>query len=233
MTRRTFALSSIAVCTAPVWAQSPALVFAAASLKGVLDEVSQAVTPLRVSYGGSGALARQIIAGAPADLFLSANPVWMDAVENALPIPARRDLLGNDLVLVGASGAPSVALDGWQPGGGLAMGFTRSVPAGQYGKAAFEALGIWDAVRPHVVEVESVSAALALVARGAVPFGVVYATDALAEPRVDVLARFSPSWHSEIRYPLALLHEPSRPVFDALTGSAAKSIFRDAGFTLL
>lgn len=217
----------------PARAADAPLVFAAASLKLVLDRISAEVTPLRLSYGGSGALARQIIAGAPADLFLSANPVWTDAVAQAGLVLERRELLGNRLVLVGPAGAVPVELAGWQPEAAVAMGFLRSVPAGQYGQAAFKALGIWEAVAPNVIEVESVSAALNLVARGAVPFGVVYETDAIAEPRVSMLARFAPELHPEIRYPLALLRDTARPQVDALSGEGARAIYRDAGFALL
>ncbi|MEM6595076.1 MAG: molybdate ABC transporter substrate-binding protein [Pseudomonadota bacterium] len=230
LTRRSFVTCSLAASALPAPAQDAPLVFAAASLKGVLDRVAVEVAPLRLSYGGSGAMARQIIAGAPAYIYLSANPVWTEAVADKLPLLERHDLLGNDLVLVGSAREATDANYREAP---IAMGFLSSVPAGQYGKAVFEALGVWDQLRPNVIEVESVSAALAMVARGAVPFGVVYATDALAEPRVRVLERFPGHLHPEIRYPMALLQERGRAGFEALKSEAAQAIYRDAGFAVL
>ncbi len=232
-TRRNILASALAALALPGHASGAPLVFAAASLKAVLDRISAEVTPMRLSYGGSGAMARQIMLGAPADLFLSANPVWMDPLAADRPPLARKALLGNRLVMVSQAGAPDKALTGWQRGDRLAMGFTGAVPAGQYGKAALQALGIWDQLAADVVETDSVSGALTLVAQGAVPFGVVYATDAMAEPRVSVVAAFDPVLHDPITYPVALLSEAGRQAYNALTGPHAAAIFAQAGFKVL
>lgn len=216
-------------------ARSAPIVFAAASLKTVLDRVHAEVTPLRPSYGGSGALARQILRGAPGDIFVSAHPVWMDVVEEAglLQPGTRADLLGNDLVLVGGPKDDPLDMTQTPPKGRIAMGYVNAVPAGQYGKAAFEALGLWDNVQPQVVETDSVRAALVLAARREVPYAVTYATDAQAEPRVKILYRFAPDMHPPIRYPIGLIAPEARAAYDALRGPRAAAIFEDAGFTVL
>ena len=226
------------------------LVFAAASMRTALDEIAadwQARTgdTVTLSYAGSGALARQIIAGAPADIFLSASTDWMDAVEAEGLIVAgtRRDLLGNTLVLVGHGAGARVAVspvldlpgllgDGW-----LAMALVDSVPAGQYGKAALQSLGLWDSVAARVAQTDNVRAALALVATGEEPLGIVYATDAVAEPAVSVLGRFPAETHPPIVFPVALLTEATDPAdaafLDALHGAAARAVFERNGFRVL
>jgi molybdate transport system substrate-binding protein len=226
------------------------LVFAAASMRTALDEIAadwQARTgdTVTLSYAGSGALARQIIAGAPADIFLSASTDWMDAVEAEGLIVAgtRRDLLGNTLVLVGhgAGGrvavSPALDLPGLLGDGWLAMALVDSVPAGQYGKAALQSLGLWDSVAARVAQTDNVRAALALVATGEAPLGIVYATDAVAEPAVSVLGRFPAETHPPIVFPVALLTEATDPAdaafLDALHGAAARAVFERNGFRVL
>lgn len=223
-------------------------VFAAASLKTALDSLAaefEATTGNKVviSYAGSNALAKHIIDGAPADIFLSANPQWMDEVEKSgLIIPdGREDLLGNSLVLV-ASGpdAKPVTLDqsldlpSLLDGGKLAMAMVDAVPAGQYGKAALISLGLWDGVAPSVAQSENVRATLALVATGEAPYGVVYATDAAAEPNVTVVARFPAISYPKIIYPAALLTNAAdaadRAFFAALSTPEARSLFTAQGF---
>ena len=233
LNRRTLLALGAAFAAWPAFANAGPVVFAAASLKSALDRIAAEITPMRLSYGGSGALARQITQGAPADLFLSANPAWMDVVEAQTLPGTRRDLLGNALVLVANASAPPVDIATWQPRSRIAMGFVEAVPAGQYAREAFEALGLWDTVQPHIVEVENVRAALALVARGELPYAVVYASDALAEPSVRTLHQFAPETHSPIRYPMALLSEKARPAYDALLGPQAAKIFADTGFRVL
>jgi len=172
LTRRTFLASVVsgAACAAlPVMASAAPVVFAAASLKPALDRIAEDITPMRLSYGGSGALARQITQGAPAGIFLSANPAWMDAVAPRIIAGTRHDLLGNALVLVGHAAAPPVKITAWQPEGRIATGFIEAVPAGQYAHEAFTTMGLWPAIKPHIVEVENVRAALALVTRGELP----------------------------------------------------------------
>lgn len=226
-------------------AESPT-VFAAASLKTALDQVAQSWQdaghdPVVISYAGSSALARQIEAGAPADLFLSASVAWMDTVEGAgVVVPGtRRDLLGNTLVLIGAEdGAVDLAdLPATLGEQHLAMALVDSVPAGQYGKAALTYLGLWDALAPHVAQADNVRAALALVATGEAPFGVVYATDAAAEPRVHLAATFPAESHPPIIYPAAQLStgtasEDAAAFLAYLGGAEAAQIFQAQGFSM-
>lgn len=239
-----FALSM----TVPAAAEE-VVVFAAASLKNALDAVAadfQADTGHRVtiSYGGSNALAKQIIEGAPADVFLSSAISWMDEVEKDGLVQARRDLLGNTLVLI-ASGkdAPSVAiapgfdLAGLLGDGKLSMAMVDAVPAGQYGKESLEALGVWDKVEGAVAQSENVRAALALVSAGEAPFGIVYATDAVAEDNVTVVGTFPEDSHRPILYPAALLTGATEAAdlefYGALSSEAAAGRFRDHGFLIV
>ena len=226
------------------------VVFAAASMKTALDEVAaawQAETGHRVtiSYAGSSALAKQIIAGAPADIFISANPGWMDEVARAGLIDAddRRDLLGNRLVLIAhGRGAPPVALgpgtdlDALLGEGRLSMALVDAVPAGQYGKAALTHLGLWEAAAPLIAQSDNVRAALALVAAGEAPMGIVYATDATAEDNVTVIATFPEDSHPPITYPAAILagaaDAADRAFFQALWSDAAAEAFRGQGFAV-
>lgn len=233
LTRRDILAASLAALAGPVLGRTPPLVFAAASLKGVLDRISEKVVPMRLSYGGSGAMARQIIQGAPADLFLPANPVWMEAVAAQRPPLARRDLLGNRLVLVAGAGVSPTPIAQWQTEDRLAMGFVEAVPAGQYGRAALHALGLWDRAAPHVVETDSVAAALALVTSGALPYAIVYATDAAAQPDLQIVQEFGAELHPPIIYPLAVMTVAGRPVYDALNTPGAAAIFRDAAFEVI
>jgi len=227
------------------------VVFAAASLKTALDAVAADFTAatgddVLISYAGSNLLAAQIIAGAPADLFLSASEPWMDEVAAAgLVVPGtRRDLLGNTLVLIahGTDAAPvaigpELDLAGLLDGGKLAMALVDSVPAGQYGKAALTMLGLWDAVQQDVAQTDNVRAALALVAAGEAPLGIVYASDALAEPGVSVIATFPPDSHPPIVFPVALLTNATDPAdadfLAALSERAAIGIFAAQGFAPL
>ena len=195
------------------------LVLAAASMQGALDEAATAwarqghARPV-LSYAASSALARQIRAGAPADLFLSADEDWMDDVEKAgfVKRGTRADLAGNRLVLVRPAGRRvSLRIGRNMPiartlgKGRLAMANPDSVPAGKYGKAALTALGVWPSVAPKVARADNVRAALALVERGATPLGIVYATDARAGNGVSIVGAFPTGSHPPIRYPLARL----------------------------
>ncbi|NSX56343.1 molybdate ABC transporter substrate-binding protein [Parasulfitobacter algicola] len=226
--------------------QDDIVVFAAASLKTALDQVVQdwPDNNVVISYGSSSAMARQISLGAPAQIFISANPEWMDYLQEKemIDVGSRRDLLGNSLVLIAPTPAePLSTLNGAELRERLGQGrfiipITNAVPAGQYGRASLEALGIWHDVKDQLAETENVRTALALVARGAVPVGLVYATDANAEPRVDVIARLPPDSHPPIRYPVALTIKatPSaRGFFDFLSSPLAQQHFADQGFILL
>ncbi|WP_369938432.1 molybdate ABC transporter substrate-binding protein [Xanthomonas tesorieronis] len=235
----------------PVWAQAPLTVFAAASLKESLDEATAAYqrstgTPVQVSYAASSALARQVEQGAPADVFFSADLEWMDYLQQRqLVDPAQRhNLLGNTLVLV-APVSSAAKVDLRKPDtlaaalgaqGRLAVGQTNSVPAGKYARAALQKLGQWDGVQARLAESESVRAALMLVARGEAPLGIVYGSDAKAEPKVRVVAVFPADSHAPIVYPVAALRASKNPAaadFVRWLGTApAQAIFQRRGFSL-
>ena len=248
------ALLLIAVSLAPTAARAQddagLTVFAAASLKEALDEAAAAYrkqtgTPVRVSYAASSALARQIEQGAPADVFFSADLEWMDYLQkrNRLDVATRRSLLGNRLVLI-APRASKAQVDLKRPAtllaalgdGRLAVGQTRTVPAGKYAKASLESLSLWNGVRPRLAESESVRAALMLVARGETPLGIVYASDAKAEPGVRVVATFPEDSHPPIVYPVAALRgaraaQAARFV-QWLASPAADALFTKRGFAV-
>ncbi|WP_449040693.1 molybdate ABC transporter substrate-binding protein [Paracoccus sp. (in: a-proteobacteria)] len=227
------------------------VVFAAASMKTALDPLAEAFQAetghsVVISYAGSNALAKQILDGAPADIFISASVQWMDEVEKGGEVAegTRADLLGNTLVLVAhdedapqVTPAPGFDLAGLLDGGKLAMALVDSVPAGQYGKEALTALEVWDAVAPSVAQADNVRAALALVATGEAPYGIVYATDAAAEPKVHVVGTFPADSHDPVVYPVALLKnaadEADRAFLDALSTPEASAAFAAQGFTVL
>ncbi len=227
------------------------LVFAAASLKDALDDVAaqyQRASGKRVaiSYAASSALARQIEAGAPADAFISADLDWMDylAQRNLIRADTRTNLLGNRLVLVTpASNAASVTIEPGFPlarligDGRLAMADTAAVPAGRYGKAALEALGVWPSVASRLAQAENVRAALLLVSRGEAPLGIVYQTDAAADRAVRIAGVFPESTHPPIIYPVALTAASANPDAPAwlahLRAADARSAFERQGFTVL
>ena len=230
---------------------APLTVFAAASLKESMDAAAMAYrratgVPVRVSYAASSALARQVEQGAPADVFVSADRDWMDWLQQRGLVDAatRHDLLGNTLVLVAPRASPAGPLPlrsgtDLRPllggDGRIALALTASVPAGKYAKAAFASLGMWKALAPRAAEAENVRAALLLVARGETPLGVVYGSDARAEPRVKVLATFPAGTHPPIVYPLARLRGSAHPraadFVRWLQTDDAKAIFRRHGFT--
>ena len=226
-------------------------VFAAASLREAMDEQakqfeSTAGSKVIVVYGGSNALARQIEAGAPAEVFVSADEDWMDYLDQRrLLVPGTRsNLLRNELVLI-APAKSSAALR-IAPGFGLAtalkdeklaMANPDSVPAGKYGKSALESLGVWKSVEKQVVRTDNVRAALALVARGEAAFGIVYKTDALAEKNVRIVDTFPEATHAPIVYPAALVAPGKSPVakalLDFLRSGAARPIWEKYGFAPL
>jgi molybdate transport system substrate-binding protein len=233
-----------------VAAQAPAqpvLVFAAASLKNALDDANtQAPSRAAISYAASSALARQIEAGAPAQVFISADLDWMDylAQRNLIRADSRRNLLGNKLVLIAPAGSrvqatvkagiPLPALLG--ANGRLALGDPAHVPAGKYAKAALEKLGAWDGVASRLAPAENVRAALAFVARGEAPLGIVYATDAAAEPKVRVVDVFPDGLHPPVVYPAALTvlaRAPAAEYLAFLRSNTARRIFEKHGFTPL
>ncbi|UXX82965.1 molybdate ABC transporter substrate-binding protein [Roseovarius pelagicus] len=217
------------------------MVFAAASLQDAMHDVTDAYPDaVVVSYGGSGAMARQIAQGAPADVVVLANSAWMDWLQRGgyLRPNTRRDLLGNRLVMVGPMGAPPLpevsgeALIARLAGGRLALGQTTAVPAGIYARAWMEHAGLWEGLRPHLAETDNVRAALALVALGEAPLGMVYATDAAAETRVVTLYAVPRGAHSPIVYPVAAITERGEDFVAYLARAEVQDTFRVHGFTL-
>uniref|UniRef100_A0A7C1SWH0 Molybdate ABC transporter substrate-binding protein n=1 Tax=Agrobacterium albertimagni TaxID=147266 RepID=A0A7C1SWH0_9HYPH len=248
------ALVAVAAASLPLTAahaEEPVTVFAAASLKESIEQIAAAWkqaggTEVRLSLAGSSALARQIEQGAPADLFISADLKWMDHLEKAGQIKAdtRINLLGNRIVLVAPMGssvtttiAPGFPLASLLGNERLAMANVDAVPAGSYGKAALESLGVWESVRDRVAQAENVRAALLLVSRGEVPLGIVYETDARVDPSVKILDRFPEASHPAIVYPAALTTESENlhatEFLAYLQGADAHAIFTAAGFTVL
>jgi molybdate transport system substrate-binding protein len=199
-----------------------------------------------VSYGASNALAKQIEAGAPADIFISADLDWMDYLDqrNLLAPKTRLDLLRNTLVLIApASSAttlkigPNFGLAAALGNEKLAMAHPDSVPAGKYGKSALEKLGVWTSVEKQVARAENVRAALALVSRGEAPFGIVYRTDALADKGVRIVDTFPADSHPPIIYPAALLasskSSAAKPLLDHLRSASARAVWEKYGFGLI
>ncbi|WP_336486422.1 molybdate ABC transporter substrate-binding protein [Methylobacterium nigriterrae] len=235
----------------PARAEGPVVVFAAASLKNALDDAAAAWNretgkSAKISYAASNALAKQIEAGAPADIFASADLAWMDYAETAGSIRpgTRSNLLRNGLVVVAPRDSavslalkPGVDLAKALGGGRLAVGNVEAVPAGKYGRAALEALGAWDGVKDRLAQAENVRAALLLVSRGEAPLGIVYATDAASDPGVRVVATFPPDSHPPILYPVALTKDSRNPDAAAflsyLKSPAARPAFERQGFTVL
>lgn len=227
------------------------IVFAAASMKNALDELAtswMAQTGHRVliSYAGSNQLAKQIIEGAPADIFVSAAVNWMDQVEKSGLVAnnSRTDLFGNTLVLIahGKDAKPVDIEQGFDLQGllgqeKLAMALVDAVPAGQYGKAALENLGVWDSAVPLVAQADNVRAALGLVAAGEAPYGIVYATDAAADDNVTIVGTFPAESYPPIVYPGALLtgaaDDADHAFFEVLSSEAAHASFAGQGFAIL
>lgn len=222
-------------------------VLAASSLQGPLDEAADAwvktghARPV-LSYAGTPTIARQVQAGAPADLIMTADTQWMDelARHDRIEPDSRADLATNTLVLIQPSSRPSqpsseIATHQALAGAGrIAMADPASVPAGRYGKAAVASLGLWPIVAPHIVPTENVRAALALVERGAVPLGIVYATDARASTKVRVLWHFDAGTHPLIIYPLARVRGSRDETADAfrrfLLGPPGQRVLARHGF---
>ncbi len=246
-------LLGLAPATGVAQAQPKELViFAAASLKNALDEataawVKETGKPApKISYAASNALAKQLENGAPADLFLSADLDWMDyaAGKNLIKPETRVTLLANRIAVIALADstakvalAPGVDLSAALAGGKLAMGNVDSVPAGKYGKAALEKLGGWDRVKDQVAQADNVRAALLLVSRGEAPLGIVYSTDAAADPKVKVLATFPEDSHPPILYPVAATRDSTHPdaqgFLTHLRGAGSKAAFEKQGFTVL
>ena len=247
------AFAAAAVAERRAWAQSEDIVvFAAASLKNVLDEVGERFRRdtgkgVAASCDASSILAKRIQNGASADLFISADPDWMNYLEERGLIKpwSRSDLLGNKLVLIAPAVdrtvrlaiAPGFPLTTALGDGKLAMADPASVPVGMYGKEALQSLGVWPALANRIIPAENVRAALLLVARGEAPLGIVYATDAAIEPGVRVIGTLPRETHTPIIYPVALTATSENPDAAALLVylrcAQARAQFREAGFRVL
>ncbi len=242
---------AVSLVGGPVAAQAqqrPPLVLAAASLQESMTAAAEAWAKQghakpTISFAASSALARQVEAGAPADLFVSADEDWMNelATKNLIVAATRVTFLGNRLVVAAPAGStvripvrPPVALARVLTAGPLAMADT-AVPAGKYGQASLEKLGVWAQVSPKVVRAENVRATLALVERGAAPLGIVYATDAKASAKVRIAGVFPENTHPAITYPVARLKASTNPEAEAfrrfLVSRAGKAIFVRHGFS--
>jgi molybdate transport system substrate-binding protein len=245
-------IAGIAVAPPFAHAQDKSLlVFAAASMKNALDDVDDAFTrashiKVTASYEASSTLIKQIEAGAPADVFVSADIDWMNygSKQHLIKDDTRINLLGNQLVLIAAKTSrqssvtigPGFDLAQLAGDGRIATGDVRAVPVGLYAKAALEKLGAWAAVEPKLAMTANVRAALALVARGEAPFGIVYATDAKVEPNVKVVGIFPEDSHPPIIYPVAATQAAKPEVaayLDFLRTVIAKTKFEAYGFTML
>lgn len=238
-------LLSLFVTCAPALAQN-LTVFAAASLKDGLDEIARNYAPAAkvvVAYAASSTLARQIENAAPADLFISADLDWMDYLEaRKLIRPGSRvNLLRNRLILIAPAASSATlkieagfALAAALGNNRLAMANPEAVPAGRYGKAALETLGVWQSVAAKVAPAENVRAALVLVARGEAPFGIVYRTDAIADKKVKIVGEFPAGSHPPIIYPAAVVtaskHAQAQAFLDYLASGPARRIFAKYGF---
>ena len=243
-------LAIVLAAAVPAAAMSrPPLVLAAASLQESLTAAAQAWAgrghPKPVlSFGASSALARQIEAGAPADLFISADEDWMDDVQrkDLLRPGSRVNFLGNQLVLIAPQGSQvTLSIGHGFPlatalgPGRLALADPVAVPAGKYAKAALTRLGVWQSVKTKLAPAENVRAALAFVERGETPLGIVYETDALASKEVRIAGRFPSNTHPPITYPIATLRSSTNSEAESfrqfLISPAGKTIFRHFGFS--
>jgi molybdate transport system substrate-binding protein len=236
---------------APLAARAADLtVFGAASLTDAFNEAGKAWEAksghtVAFSFAASSALARQIEASGGADMFISADSDWKNYLDtrNLIDKKTRHDLLANHLVLIAPAGAkvsiaiaPNFNLAGALAGGRLSVADPAAVPAGKYAKASLTSLGVWDSVSGHLAPAENVRVALAYVERGECPFGIVYTTDALADPSVRIVGTFPDNTHAPIVYPAALTKDakPLAKVFLAFLSSAkASAIFAKDGFVVL
>ena len=254
LTRRALAVAALLlplalIISIPGQAQTTITVFAAASLTDTMKAIADAYkaktgTTVTLSFGGSNTLAQQIDQGASADIFMSADPQWMDflARNSRIADGTRHNLLGNRLVLIGGSDAkpvtiaPKFDLAAALGGGRLAMADPNAVPAGIYGKAALTSLGVWDSVADKIASADNVRAAMQFVSRGEAPYGIVYETDSKVDPGVHIVAAFPENSHPPIIYPIALTRTAAPAAGDFLgylSGPESKAIFEKAGFTVL
>lgn len=254
--RRSSLCSVITAVAATIWmciagaSRADVNVFAAASLKNALEEIASQFAQshevdVRLTLAGSSVLARQITLGAPADVYISANVAWMDylVTKGKIAGGSLRRVAGNQMVLVRPSNSSrneSLALEDVFAGnaeGRIAMALVEAVPAGIYGKAALQTLEFWDQSSARVVQTDNVRAALALVALGEVSWGIVYASDAKAEKRVEIVHYFAAETHPEIVYPAAVIarskSSSAQEFVEFLGGDNARRVLSENGFVLL
>jgi molybdate transport system substrate-binding protein len=230
--------------------QPEILVFAAASLTNVLGELStdwqktSGVT-VKLSFAASSVLARQIEAGGRADVFISADQEWMDYLQSRglIEKPTRRDLVGNRLVLIAPADskielkiAPGFPLAAALGGGRLATGDPDTVPVGRYARSALISLGLWEEIQDRLVRADNVRSAMMFVARGEVPLGITYATDALVDPKVRIVDTFPANTHAPITYPAAVVNGArgeALPFVEFLGSARARDIWKRYGFAQL
>jgi molybdate transport system substrate-binding protein len=257
VTRRFFTALAIGLAgtgtfALPVAAQTPGatVVFAAASVKNALDNIANAWKAetgksVSISYASSAVLAKQIEQGAPADIFISADLMWMDYAEKGKLIKpeTRKTLLGNTLVLIEPANAtttlkiaPGFDLAGATGDGKIAVCTIASCPGGIYAKEALTKLGVWEKVEPKLAQADNIRNALALVARGEAKFGIVYGTDAKSEPKVKVVDIFPEASHGPIDYPTALVatstNADAAAFYKYVQSPAAAKFYTEQGFTL-
>jgi molybdate transport system substrate-binding protein len=254
MCKRVLVLVAALVACGSAWSADPrsrpVTVFAAASLTNVLDELGDGFTkasgiPVRFSFAASSILARQIEAGAKADVYFSADQDWMDylAQRDLVQRATRHNLLGNRLALIAPAdstvqleikqGFPLVAA---LNGGRLVTGDPDSVPVGRYARSALMSLGVWNDVVDRLVRAEDVRTALVFVARGEAPLGIVYETDARVDKRVKLVGLFPESSHPPITYPMALTSVaiPDAARFaEYVRSDASRAVFERFGFIVL
>ena len=230
--------------------QPELLVFAAASLTNALGDLStdwqktSGVT-IKLSFAASSVLARQIEAGGKADVFISADQEWMDYLQTRglIEKPTRRNLVGNRLVLIAPADskielriAPGFPLASALAGGRLATGDPDTVPVGRYARSALTSLGLWDEIQDRLVRADNVRSAMMFVARGEVPLGIVYTTDALADQKVRIVDTFPANTHTPITYPAAVVdgaHSEAQPFIAFLGGADARDTWKKYGFVEL
>lgn len=244
----------LTACTSEPPAHNEVLVFAAASTTDALSAVAQAYeaqsdNKITFSFASSATIARQIAQGAPAEIYISANLRWMDylADQHKIHANSRISLLANRLALVAPKTSkleevnihPGFPLEKWLHGGYLAMGNPAHVPAGIYGKQALQSMQVWSAVQDQIARSADVRAALALVARGETPLGIVYRTDAFAADDVKIVGIFPKGSHKAIVYPAALTlnvtpnDAAARDFYRFLDSDKADGILASYGFKII
>lgn len=228
----------------------PITVFGAASLTNALQDLGDGYTketgtPVKLSFAASSVLARQIESGAQADIFFAADLEWMDYLQgrNLINKSSRRDVLGNNLVLIAPVDskvdlkiAPNFPLVAALAGGRLATGDPDSVPVGKYARSALVSLGVWNDIQDRLVRAENVRSALMFVDRREAPLGIVYETDALVDKKVRVVDVFPANSHLPITYPIALTvsAKPEAAKFvEYLLSPAGDAVFKKYGFKTL